>query len=161
MKYRLTEQNEIVHEPDLLRWAFWFETASLVVEQTHVGPCLISTIFTGVDYNCFNGGKPLLFETMVFRGPMDRYQERWTSWVQAQAGHDRVAAAMREEYPIWRRWWDRARILWWRLQCAEWHWADRAWENYSTTISMGEGKVMVMPLRMDDLWDAPFDEEDE
>ena len=53
-------------------------------------------MFLGLDHS-FGGGAPLLFETMVFGGPLDGEQERYSTWNEAEAGHklmvERVQAA--------------------------------------------------------------------
>jgi hypothetical protein len=47
----------------------------------------VSTVFLGLDH-AFDDGPPVLFETMVFpEGPDGEYQERFTSWDAAKAGH--------------------------------------------------------------------------
>ena len=42
------------------------------------------------DNNFFDDGPPILFETMVFGGKHDRYQERCSTWDEAVAQHDRI-----------------------------------------------------------------------
>jgi hypothetical protein len=76
-----------VVEPDLLKWAEWFEKNDRYVEHTVLpGGVEVSTIFLGLDYS-FGGGEPLLFETMIFGGDHNRYQRRYATWKQAEAGH--------------------------------------------------------------------------
>lgn len=48
---------------------------------------LVSTVFLGLDMS-FGDGDPLLFETMVFNGPLDNEMDRYSSWVEAEAGHE-------------------------------------------------------------------------
>jgi hypothetical protein len=55
----------------------------------------VSTVFLGMDH-AWGGGQPLLFETMVFGGPGSDWQWRYHTWDAAQAGHDKVVAALRE-----------------------------------------------------------------
>lgn len=89
-KYILDEKGNPVPEPDLLKWAKWFETANRRVARDQIGDSKISTVFLGVDYN-FTEGQPLLWETMVFGGPLDEEQERCSgSREQAQAMHARM-----------------------------------------------------------------------
>ena len=81
-----------VEEPDLLKWAEWFETADRVVAQTDVGPYVVSTIFLGIDHQ-FGKGPPLLFETMVFiDGDAEDYQRRCATWLGAERQHARMVA---------------------------------------------------------------------
>lgn len=59
--------HEAVPEPDLLKWAKWFETAERIIDVTYVTPKVrVSTVFLGLDHG-FGDGPPVLFETMVFR----------------------------------------------------------------------------------------------
>lgn len=73
---------------DSLKWAKWFETATAdrIVQQDTVGDVRVSTVFLGVDHN-FGDGPPLLWETMIFGGKHDEYQERYTTRAEALAGH--------------------------------------------------------------------------
>jgi hypothetical protein len=56
------------------------------VDETMIGESRISTIFMGLNH-AFGGGPPLLFETMIFNGPEDGYQERYYTWDEAKMGH--------------------------------------------------------------------------
>jgi len=63
---------------------------------------LISTVFLGLDMGFGHPKRdPLLFETMVFNGPLNEEMDRYSSWVEAEAGHeamcDRVRVAMLAE----------------------------------------------------------------
>jgi len=53
------------------------------------GKVFVSTIFLGIDHN-FGGGKPLVFETMIFGGKHDLYQERYSTYEEAIEGHKRA-----------------------------------------------------------------------
>jgi hypothetical protein len=46
----------------------------------------VSTVFLCLDHG-FGDGPPVLFETMIFGGPNDQYQERYFTWEQAEKGH--------------------------------------------------------------------------
>lgn len=71
---------------DLMTWARWFESADRVVAKSEVGDARVSTVFLGVDHS-WGEGPPLLFETMIFGGPHDEYQNRCSTWEQAEAMH--------------------------------------------------------------------------
>ncbi len=81
-----------VEEPDLMKWARWFEFDQhrRIAETTYLDS-RISTVFLGIDHS-FGAGPPLLFETMVFGGPLDMKQERYSTWDQALAGHKAMEA---------------------------------------------------------------------
>lgn len=74
-------------EPDILKWGEWMERS-----DRHIGNDMIrdniqiSTVFLGLDHN-WSGGNPILFETMIFGGLHDGYQERYYSWEEAEIGH--------------------------------------------------------------------------
>ena len=71
---------------DILKWGAWFEKADRHVAQTKKNDVRVSTVFLGIDHS-FNGSPPLLFETMIFGGKHDQYQERYETWDQAEKGH--------------------------------------------------------------------------
>ena len=71
---------------DVIAWGRQFEMANRQVAKDIVGDVVVSTVFLGLDHS-FGEGPPLLFETMIFGGPFDQEQERYTTWEQAEAGH--------------------------------------------------------------------------
>ena len=75
---------------DMLLWAADYETlANRVVAQTHIDPEIrVSTVFLGLDHNFLDEGPPILFETMVFGGPIDGEQWRCSTWEEAEAQHE-------------------------------------------------------------------------
>ena len=79
---------------DLMTWARWFEKAERRVDRTEIGEVFISTVFLGLDHS-FGEGPPLLFETMVFGGPLDQDMERYSTWDEAVAGHKAMVARVR------------------------------------------------------------------
>lgn len=102
-KYILGEDGKTpIAEPDLLKWAAWFETADRKVAQTNVGGKYVSTVFLGVDHQSFSDEEPLFFETMVFSDgdSLDLACRRYSTWDEALAGHqamvERVKSGMLE-----------------------------------------------------------------
>lgn len=60
---------------------------SLRVGRTQITPeVTVSTVFLGLDHG-WGKGPPILFETMIFGGPLDDYQVRYSSWDDAETGH--------------------------------------------------------------------------
>jgi len=93
MNYILSDKIP-VPEPDILKWAMWFEAAPRTVARTEIDTGeTVSTVFLGLDHNFF-GGPPLLFETMVFGGKHNLYQVRYSTWEQAETGHNRIVEAL-------------------------------------------------------------------
>ncbi len=86
----LFEDGKIIEEPDVIKWAKRFENADKQIALDFAGKATISTVFLGVDYNFEETGQPILFETMVFGGKHDQYQERYTTVELAIAGHRRA-----------------------------------------------------------------------
>ncbi len=77
----------------LMEWAKWFESAGELrrVDATDVGPAHISTVFLGINHQ-YGDGPPLLFETMIFGGKHDGWQERCSTWEEAEQMHTRAVA---------------------------------------------------------------------
>jgi hypothetical protein len=80
-------------EVGLYEWSKWFEKADRHVATEEIrsdptGTCeiLISTVFLGLDHS-FGAGPPLLFETMIFGGKHDQYQDRYATMEEALEGH--------------------------------------------------------------------------
>jgi hypothetical protein len=86
---------------DMMTWARWFERADRHVRQTLQGDVTISTVFLGLDHGYLDPDRPVLFETMVF-GAGDDWdnQERYCTWGEAEAGHDRWVAKVFKPTPI-------------------------------------------------------------
>lgn len=74
-----------------------------------------STTFLALDHS-LGDGEPVLFETMVIGGINDGYQERYTSYELAMAGHRRIAAQQLADNSFWRLLLKRAKDAWerWR-----------------------------------------------
>lgn len=87
MMYTLAGQAP-VPEPDVVKWARWFETADRVVAQTEVGGYFVSTVFLGLDHRFVGEGPPILFETMVWSdGESTDCMARSSTWAEAVAVH--------------------------------------------------------------------------
>ena len=59
----------------------------------------VSTVFLALDH-AFNGGVPILFETMIFEGEHDQAQWRYHTRAEALMGHDLVVASLRTGQPL-------------------------------------------------------------
>ena len=108
-----------VQESDTIKWSKWFESNERQVKRdiiytpektykfviskhpitnkptrtrvfyTKDIEVLISTVFLGLDHS-WNGGEPLLFETMIFGGKYDGEMCRCSTWQQAEIMHNDV-----------------------------------------------------------------------
>lgn len=94
-RYFVLDERGDPHPCDVLTWGAWFATADRhVAQDIDEGPgpeprVRISTVFLGVDHS-FNNGPPVLWETMVFGGPLDGECRRYTSRDDAIRGHAEI-----------------------------------------------------------------------
>lgn len=56
------------------------------INRSRSEPLHISTVFLGLDHNFWGGGKPIVFETMIFGGQHLQYQTRYCEWDEAEEG---------------------------------------------------------------------------
>lgn len=49
----------------------------------------VSTVFLGLNH-AWGNEEPVLFETMIFGGEHDQYQERYHTWAEAEEGHKKA-----------------------------------------------------------------------
>lgn len=78
----------------LEEWAKKFGSVDRRVGDDMIGDVRVSTVFLGFDH-AYLGGPPLLFETMIFGGSEDGYQDRCSTWEQAEAQHANAVAMVR------------------------------------------------------------------
>lgn len=93
--YILDDAGNPVAEPDPIKWATFFRDREKYVlkRDSLPGDVSVITIFTGIDYRSRYGifedeSSPILWETVIFGGPHDRYQNGYTSREDALAGHE-------------------------------------------------------------------------
>jgi hypothetical protein len=73
---------------NLLEWAVAYEkTDRHVAEDRLATGVRVSTVFLGLDHSFLRRGEPILYETMVFGGPHDEHQRRYSTRAEAAAGH--------------------------------------------------------------------------
>jgi hypothetical protein len=77
-----------VEATSLLEWAEWTEKnrEARRVAIDMIDNVKVSTVFLGLDHN-WGDGPPILFETMIFGGPSDGFQDRCSTWEEAEAMH--------------------------------------------------------------------------
>lgn len=70
-------------------WGAMFESPDRIVKQDEFPGTNIrvSTVFLGLDHRFGDPGPPLLFETMIFGGEHDQWQERCSTWKEAEGRH--------------------------------------------------------------------------
>lgn len=78
---------------NFLEWGEWLENPNnRIVSVTKIGDVKISTVFLGLDHQFYITGeeRPALFETMIFKGEHDDFQERYSTWDEAEEGHKKA-----------------------------------------------------------------------
>jgi hypothetical protein len=93
MNYILVDRKPVVEE-DVIKWARWFETNDRHIGKDKINDATISTIFLSLDHAY--DGKPILFETMIFGGKFDGYQERYHTIEEAREGHKKAIEMVKE-----------------------------------------------------------------
>lgn len=94
MYYKLDENKNVVPS-SMEEWATFID-GSLPTNYRHVGDDMVdgkrvSTVFLGLCPNWIPESKvPIVFETMVFEDNSEIYQERYSTWKEAEEGHQRA-----------------------------------------------------------------------
>lgn len=99
MQYILNADRTPMQEPDILKWAKWFEDlGEMVVAVTNLSTFgeRVSTVFLGLDHNFLGDGPPILWETMILGIDGLDYQKRYTSEADAKIGHDEAVRIAHE-----------------------------------------------------------------
>ena len=93
----ILKNGEPVIEPDFLVWVEWSKNHNNQhVAFTKLSGAEISTVFLRMGYS-FGGNAPALYETMIFGGEHDNYQERYCTLEEAIAGHEKAVAPTKLE----------------------------------------------------------------
>lgn len=91
--YILDENGEPRPIDDILVWGNWWEQNDRAVAKSDLGDKgLVSTVFLSINHRFGGEGTPILYETMVFGGPLGGEMERYTSREAAVAGHEQMVA---------------------------------------------------------------------
>lgn len=84
---------------DTLAWGRWHydNPEACRVGSDRTGHYWVSTVFLAIDHN-YGSGDPVLFETMVFYDDgMLGVMERYCTWAEAAAGHERIRSMLARE----------------------------------------------------------------
>lgn len=94
--YYILDENGSPVAADLMTWARWFENGNRRLALDDLGARgAVSTVFLGTDHNFRRQGEPVLWESMIFGGPLDQKQWRYTSRGRALRGHAALVKACR------------------------------------------------------------------
>lgn len=100
--WTLDENRNAVPTDDIHEWGrFTDDREKVTVGRTEVDRYFVSTVFLGMNHRFIDPGPPLLFETMIFDhgkppGDLDQWMDRYSTWDEAKAGHERVVTALTE-----------------------------------------------------------------
>jgi len=93
--YVLDKEGNPVKEPDMIKATLQNATTNKHIGKDDIEGVSISTVFLGFDHS-FGGGEPLLFETMIFGGKHDEYQERYSTREEAIKGHKKAVKLVKK-----------------------------------------------------------------
>jgi hypothetical protein len=95
IKHYLLDENKQPYEVSFEEGLKVYEDPEMKIVQQDLldNGVLVSTVFLGLDHAHYTdylenaNQKPVLFETMIFKGVHDGYQKRYTSYKDALKGH--------------------------------------------------------------------------
>jgi hypothetical protein len=87
-RYYLLNEDKTLRRVSSKDWAHWFEADRMHRQMANhvIGGVRVSTVFLGVDHGD-GTGPPVVFETMIFGGPYNDYQDRYSTYEDAMKGH--------------------------------------------------------------------------
>lgn len=90
-KYILDENGKPKPEPDLIKWGQFMQDADRKVARTKFPNCEVSTVFLGLNHSFDKNSPPLIWETMIFGGEHDQYEDHCSGdREQAEAMHKKA-----------------------------------------------------------------------
>jgi hypothetical protein len=87
IRYYRLDRHKAVPCADLMEWAQNFDIMDRHVADDMIGESRVSTVFLGIDHRLLGDGPPLIFETLVFGGPLADEMDRYSTWEESEAGH--------------------------------------------------------------------------
>jgi len=97
-QYILDSNHNIVIETDPIVHENFMRNIELRrVKKDQIDDSYVSTVFLGFDHQ-WRDGPPLLFETMVFDGPLNEELKRCSTWIEALLMHDEMVSKVRSCY---------------------------------------------------------------
>lgn len=94
MHYILSPDHSPVPCHNEAMWHLWMWTSQDERQVAHavVNGVQISTVFLGIDHSWTGAGPPILFETLVIGGDLDKSEQRYAFWDDAVEGHKQWVA---------------------------------------------------------------------
>jgi hypothetical protein len=88
--YVLDENYRPVRCRDIMAWGCCMRDPRRIIGATGNDQIYVSTVFLGFDHGRGSDvEKPIVFETMVFRGDEGEIYARYSTWEEAEEGHRR------------------------------------------------------------------------
>ena len=87
--YRLNADHTVTKTSSLAAYS-----QDRTVAKATVNGCDVSTVFLVLDHSWTDGGKPILFETMVFGRDDSHPLWRYHTWQEAEEGHASIVEAL-------------------------------------------------------------------
>lgn len=89
--------HDVVLCEDWMAWALWFGGADRavardVIVRNDADTVTISTVFLGNGLILGKSGMPMVFESMVFGGPLGGLAHHYCTWEDAERGHRHLLA---------------------------------------------------------------------
>jgi hypothetical protein len=82
---------------DIVAWGEWLGANNNQVARTVRGDLVVSTVFLGINYAERDDLPPELFETMIFRDGEEAGMWRYSTWEEAEEGHEAACLAVKHE----------------------------------------------------------------
>lgn len=99
-KYYVLEGHSPV-ECDLNTWQKSIRNGPTRVARTDItDKIIVSTVFLGLNHRYLSEGPPILFETMTFGGSRNETMYRYSSWDDAEAGHNAEVKRVRQALKV-------------------------------------------------------------
>jgi hypothetical protein len=91
--YYILDENNNPVQCDLFTYCEWSSKSfrkRIVQQDSLPGGIRVSTVFLCLNHAFGDNEPPILFETMIFGGENDGYQERYCTWDEAKEGHQKA-----------------------------------------------------------------------
>lgn len=93
--FLLNEQKQVIPCDDRDKWIRWIEDGgNRRVAEDWIGDVQVSTVFLAMNHNWWDG-EPILFETMIFGGPLHHECWRYSTYDDALSGHAHAVKKVR------------------------------------------------------------------
>lgn len=94
--YKLDDNKNVVECSMFESEEFIIDPKNKIIEETSINDVRISTVFLPIDHFLLDiPHRPVVFETMIFGGKHDLYQERYCIYDEAVEGHKKAVEMVR------------------------------------------------------------------